>query len=131
MKPMCTMPGSCVAAVMTAVVLVMAADARPVQEQPPASSPTHRESQPSSADVMKAFLEDRPLAAPQPGRSTARPAGEPDDAARGDESTLIREGEYVNRRVGRLVAEGNWWIFVSEFDSTKVSLQFYYFFFNL
>ncbi len=76
--------------------------------------------QPSAADIMQAFLQDRPAAAPRRGRSAATKdataeVGEP------DESTLLREGDYLNRRLGRLVREGNWWTFVFEFDDASAA----------
>lgn len=88
-------------------------------ENPVRSSPTEfgKPRQPSQAEIIEVFEKDRPV------NTVVRPRewknGTP-PASRGTGSRsegLLREGEYIHNKVGRLVRAGAWWAFRFESDS--------------
>jgi len=69
-------------------------------------------SQPTPEEIIKAFQQDRPVAAPirSVGSEAATKSAE-------RVASLVREGEFVNDLSGRLAHDGNWWTLVFESDS--------------
>jgi len=85
-------------------------------EQPPTVDHEQPQTpaQPSPEDIIRAFQQDRPAATP------IRPMGTGSSKELQDRSAaLLREGEYLGNRTGRLSRDGNWWTIVFESDSAE------------
>ncbi len=86
------------------------------EPQPPEETveDAHLPAQPTPEEIIRAFQRDRPESVPvPPTRTEAREA--PEERY----GTLIREGEFISDRTGRLGREGNWWMFEFESDTTQ------------
>ncbi|MCH7813076.1 MAG: hypothetical protein IID40_03555 [Planctomycetes bacterium] len=76
--------------------------------------------QPSAEDIIKAFQQERPQAVPILPAGPEDEAGVRTEPADGDgpkPRPRLPDGAMVFDRVGRVVQEGHWWVFVFESDN--------------
>jgi hypothetical protein len=86
------------------------------ERQPPeeTSEDAHLPAQPTPEEIIRAFQRDRPESVPvPPARLEARET--PEERY----GTLIREGEFISDRTGRLGRDDNWWTFEFESDALQ------------
>ena len=85
-------------------------------QTPAAQTPT---TQPSQQDVLREMLRNRSVTAPimpiAPGEAPAT-TPEPTAATTQPAQKLLPDGTMVVRRTGRLVRQGQWWLFTFESD---------------
>lgn len=104
------------------------------KEEPPASgeknnvSPTPkkqtrsatarpRSSQPTPAEIIEAFERDRPTNTPvRPRQWGGREKHSGGSGSRSE--ALLREGEFIHGKVGRIQRDGVWWVFRFESDES-------------
>ncbi|MFQ6048067.1 MAG: hypothetical protein ACE5K7_01730 [Phycisphaerae bacterium] len=108
-----------IAAVMRSEVGGVAAWAQGAAETQPAKRTETK--QPAPEQVLEELLRERPTNAPigpsipgEPAGPRAAPVGSV--AAEARSRPLLPDGQMIARRTGRLVREGQWWLFCFESD---------------
>lgn len=93
------------------------ATAKPAADEPEKDVATPK--QPTAADVLKAFQQDRPTNQVIRPLTTQRRGAGASSAGGAGVANLKRDGDYLNNRPGRVAKDGAWWTFVFESDSTE------------
>ena len=91
--------------------------AKPAADEPEKDVTTPK--QPSAADVLKAFQQDRPTNQVIRPLTTQRRGTVASSADGAGFANLKRDGDYLNNRPGRVAKDAAWWMFVFESDSTE------------